>query len=61
VIAGTHEVEIAPSADVAETVEALVRGGIKVRALEPLRPNLEALYLTAIGGQTPLGSGAIET
>jgi ABC-2 type transport system ATP-binding protein len=41
-------IEIGDSEDVAELVQRLVNCGTKVRALEPLRPTLESLYLDAI-------------
>ena len=44
-------VELAEGADVAELVAALVRSGVKVRAVEPVRRSLEAIYLGLIGAK----------
>jgi ABC-2 type transport system ATP-binding protein len=41
-------IELGEGEDVAELVHRLVVNGTKVRALEPLRPTLESLYLDAI-------------
>jgi hypothetical protein len=46
---------------VADVVAELVRGGVKVRAVEPLRPSLETLYLSAIGGAESEESGIERT
>ena len=44
-------VEIGASDDVAELVAALVGGGVKVRAVEPLKARLEELYLETVQSQ----------
>lgn len=41
-------VEIEAQADVSELVEGLVRAGVRVRGLEPIRPTLERLYLDTV-------------
>ncbi|HEY2341755.1 MAG TPA: AAA family ATPase, partial [Chthoniobacteraceae bacterium] len=43
-------VEISANDDIADFVAALVWDGIKVRAVEPQRANLEELYLQAVSG-----------
>jgi ABC-2 type transport system ATP-binding protein len=48
VVAEPDVIEIGASDDVADTVRRLVEAGVKVRAVEPLRPTLEALYLDLI-------------
>jgi ABC-2 type transport system ATP-binding protein len=41
-------IELAAGEDIADLVRRLVEAGVKVRAVEPLRPTLESLYLDAI-------------
>ena len=41
-------ISLAPGGDMAEVVSALVKGGVRIRAIEPLRRNLEDIYLKAI-------------
>lgn len=41
-------IELGADEDVADLVQRLVSNGTRVRALEPLRPTLESLYLDAI-------------
>ena len=43
-------VALAPGRDVADLVAALVGSGARVRAVEPLRQNLEEVYLRAVSG-----------
>ncbi|HEX8310861.1 MAG TPA: ABC transporter ATP-binding protein [Chthoniobacteraceae bacterium] len=45
----TGEIDLAAGVDIGDLVAALVHAGVKVRAVEPQRPNLERLYLAAIG------------
>jgi len=40
---------LAPGADIADLVAALVHSGIKVRAVEPLKQSLEEIYLELVG------------
>lgn len=47
--AGEGMVELTAGTDVADLVEALVQGGVRVRAVEPVRRNLEQLYLETVG------------
>jgi ABC-2 type transport system ATP-binding protein len=54
-------IELGQGSDVADVVAELVRGGVKVRAVEPLRPSLETLYLSAIGGAENEESGKERT
>jgi ABC-2 type transport system ATP-binding protein len=42
-------VTVAPGHDVADLVAALVQAGIKIRAVEPMKQNLEEIYLDLIG------------
>ena len=42
--------------DVADVVAALVGAGVRVRAVEPLRQNLEEIYLRTISTTTPSGA-----
>ncbi|MHA3775351.1 ABC transporter ATP-binding protein [Verrucomicrobiota bacterium sgz303538] len=51
-------VELDPGSDVADLVASLVHAGIKIRAVEPLKPNLESLYLDAISRQREQGNVA---
>jgi len=41
-------IALAPGGDMADVVSALVKGGVRIRAIEPLRRNLEDIYLKAI-------------
>ncbi len=41
-------ISLAPGGDMADVVSALVQGGVRIRAVEPLRRNLEDIYLKAI-------------
>ena len=41
-------IELEPGSDIADIVARLVQAGIRVRAVEPQKPNLESLYLDAI-------------
>ena len=41
-------ISLAPGLDMADVVCALVQGGVRIRAIEPLRRNLEDIYLKAI-------------
>jgi ABC-2 type transport system ATP-binding protein len=43
------KVELPEHADAAEMVAALVGGGVSVRVVEPVRRNLESLYLELVG------------
>lgn len=43
------KVELLENADVAEIVAALVQAELRVRAVEPVRRNLESLYLELVG------------
>jgi ABC-2 type transport system ATP-binding protein len=52
-IVGPQQVELAPGGDISDLVLALVHGGIRVRGVEPVRENLESLYLKLIGEQSP--------
>jgi ABC-2 type transport system ATP-binding protein len=51
VVAAPDLIEIAESEDIADVVARLVGAGVKVRAVEPQRPTLEALYLETIRGR----------
>jgi ABC-2 type transport system ATP-binding protein len=44
-------IELSDEEDVADLVQRLVEAGAKVRAVEPLRPTLESLYLDLIHGR----------
>jgi len=41
-------IALAPQGDVADLVAALVAAGVRIRAVEPLRRNLEEIYLNAV-------------
>jgi ABC-2 type transport system ATP-binding protein len=41
-------IALAPGADIADLVTALVHGGVRVRAVEPVRQTLEQLYLSTV-------------
>jgi len=41
-------IALAPGGDMADVVSALVKGGVRIQAIEPLRRNLEDIYLKAI-------------
>ncbi len=52
-VAGTDEVRLADGEAVADLVERLVTGGVRISAVEPVRRNLEQMYLemsAAVGG-----------
>lgn len=42
-----------PAADVADLVAALVGAGVRVRAVEPVRRNLEDVYLNTVAASSP--------
>jgi ABC-type multidrug transport system ATPase subunit len=44
-------IELSSAEDVADIVHRLVTAGVKIRAVEPLRPTLESLYLDLIHGR----------
>jgi ABC-2 type transport system ATP-binding protein len=44
-------VELPPGIDVSDVVAALVRGGVRIRAVEPIRRNLETVYLELISAE----------
>jgi len=48
IVAEPDVIELRPEEDVADVVQRLVSTGTRVRALEPLRPTLESLYLDTI-------------
>ncbi|HEX8295285.1 MAG TPA: ABC transporter ATP-binding protein [Chthoniobacteraceae bacterium] len=50
-LAGEGIVELDSGLDVGDLVAALVAGGVKLRALEPIKPSLESLYLQTISDQ----------
>jgi ABC-2 type transport system ATP-binding protein len=59
IVAAPDVIELAADEDVADLVRRLVEAGVKVRAVEPLRPTLESLYLDAIRAHdTPSASPA---
>jgi ABC-type multidrug transport system ATPase subunit len=41
--------------DIADLVAALVQAGIKIRAVEPLKQNLEEIYLDMVGNKAEAG------
>jgi ABC-2 type transport system ATP-binding protein len=41
-------ISLDPGAEIATLVESLVRAGVRISAVEPLRPTLEQLYLETI-------------
>lgn len=45
---GEGTVSLGPGGDIADAVAALVRGGVRVRSVVPVRQNLEQIYLKAI-------------
>ena len=51
IVAGPDVVQLRDGEDIADLVRKLVAANIKVRAVEPLRPTLETLYLEAIRGR----------
>jgi ABC-2 type transport system ATP-binding protein len=51
-------IELDPGNDIADLVASLVHHGIRVRAVEPMKPNLESLYLDAITRQREHGNAA---
>ena len=42
-------VTLAPGHDVADLIAALVQSGVRIRAVEPLKQNLEEIYLNLVG------------
>lgn len=44
----SETIALTPGGDMADVVSALVKGGVRIRAIEPLRRNLEDIYLKAI-------------
>jgi ABC-2 type transport system ATP-binding protein len=50
-------VELPPGTDVSDVVAALVRDGVRVRAVEPIRRNLETIYLELISNETTAPAG----
>jgi ABC-2 type transport system ATP-binding protein len=50
-------IELGAEEDVADLVKQLVIAGVRVRAVEPLRPTLESLYLDAIRRREGSGVG----
>jgi ABC-2 type transport system ATP-binding protein len=48
-LAAEKTVTAAPGQDIAELVAALVQAGVKIRAVEPLKQNLEEIYLDLVG------------
>jgi ABC-2 type transport system ATP-binding protein len=48
-----HTLTIAAGHDVADVVAALVHGGVKVRAVSPVRQTLEQVYLELVGTPRP--------
>ncbi|RYD73481.1 MAG: hypothetical protein EOP84_21475 [Verrucomicrobiaceae bacterium] len=57
-VIGTSTIELEPGNDIADLVASLVHRGIKVRAVEPIKPNLESLYLDAVTRQREQGNAA---
>lgn len=55
-VAGERRVQLPPGRDVADLVTALVRAGLRVRAVEPIRQNLEEIYLQTV--RSPLSTAA---
>jgi len=51
IVAAPDVIELGSDEDIAELVRRMVEAGIKVRAVEPVRPTLESLYLEAIRGR----------
>jgi ABC-2 type transport system ATP-binding protein len=51
IIAAPDVIELRQDEDIADIVRRLVEAGVKIRALEPQRPTLEALYLEATRGR----------
>ena len=51
-VAGEWRVTLSPGHDVADLVAALVQAGVRVRAVEPMRQNLEEIYLQTIHAPT---------
>ena len=47
-VAAERRLALPPDRDVADLVAALVRAGVRVRAVEPIRQNLEEIYLQTI-------------
>lgn len=57
-VLGESTIELEPESDVADLIAILVNRGIRIRAVEPLKPNLESLYLDAITRQRGQGNAA---
>ena len=57
--AGTDIIELRAGSDVSDLVTALVAAGVKLRALEVIKPNLESLYLGAISAQRAADSRTV--
>ena len=58
-LAGDRQITLPPGRDVADLVAALVRADVRVRAVEPLRQNLEEIYLETI--HAPSGQNAVSS
>lgn len=58
-VEGTDLIEIPKEADVADVVARLVQAGARVRAVEPQRPTLEALYLDLVNKTSPPSPEAV--
>ena len=52
-VIASGQIELPTGADVAPLVAALVEARLAVRAVEPLRRNLETLYLELVGDRSP--------
>jgi ABC-2 type transport system ATP-binding protein len=48
-------VELPPGREVSDIVAELVRAGVRIRAVEPIRRNLETVYLELISHEAPAG------
>jgi hypothetical protein len=46
-------VELPPGREVSDIVAELVRAGVRIRAVEPIRRNLETVYLELISHEAP--------
>jgi ABC-2 type transport system ATP-binding protein len=49
-------VTVSPGHDIADLIAALVQAGVKIRAVEPLKQNLEEIYLALVGKPDPASS-----
>ncbi|XHR27323.1 MAG: ABC transporter ATP-binding protein [Chthoniobacteraceae bacterium] len=47
-VIGANQLIVGPQGDIADIVAALVGAGVRVRAVEPVKPTLEQIYLNAI-------------